>query len=398
MIEKNQSPFFPGRPVQPEFFIGRKKEIERTLRSIKEVECGGQKAIYLSGEYGIGKSSFAKYTKLIAEQNHNLLGIHVMVSGAETIDDISERTLKAIIESSSYKTEIKDNILASFSKYIDSIGIPGIVSLKLKEVKSKAADISLGYMPFLRQVFNSLKPKGIKGIFLIFDDLNGITKNPKFAYFIKEIIDGNALSDEPIPLFLMLCGIDERRLEMIKNFQPIDRIFDIVDLQPIEKEEVKVFFQKAFDSANYKINQEALDKLCRFSDGFPKLMHLIGDNTYWMDKDGNIDVQDADNGIIEAAEQLGKQSIDEKILSAIRSEDYHNILSKLVTEKFGLTFKKSDVSKLLSPTEVKKFNNFLQKMKTLNVLKQGNVSGEYIFRSRMEKLYMIMNSIKKLQK
>jgi hypothetical protein len=48
----------------------------------------------------------------------------------------------------------------------------------------------------------------------------------------------------------------------------------------------------------------------------------------------------------------------------------------------------------LSSPEKKKFNNFLQKMKKLNVIKSGEVRGEYVFTSRLSKVYMRMYSIK----
>jgi hypothetical protein len=194
----------------------------------------------------------------------------------------------------------------------------------------------------------------------------------------------------------MLCGTNERRLEMIQNFQPIDRIFEILDLKSIEKDEMGEFFKKSFENANYKIAEDALGILCNSSDGFPKLMNLIGDATYWMDKDGFIDKDDAITGIMEAADQLGKQSIDEQILKAMKSEDYHKILSKLVKMQLSnLSFKKADLQKLLSSAEEKKLNNFLTKMKSFDVLKPGDKNGEYVFTSQMMQLYIFMNSLRK---
>ncbi len=392
MVEKNRSPFFPGHPVPPDFFAGRKAEVERILRAIKEVEHGKQKMIFLSGEYGIGKSSFAGIAKLIAEKSHNLFGIHVLLSGAETIDDISERTLQTVIRSPSYQPKLSDKMRDMLAKYIGNQTVAG-VTLNFANIKADAPSISQGYLPFLEQVLDKIKDSGIKGIFLILDDLNGITKNPQFAFFIKNLVDSNALNKN-VPLLLMLCGTGERRMEMIRNYQPIDRIFEIVNLESMKDSDSYEFFKTSFESVNYPIDDEALKILCKFSAGFPKAMHIIGDRTYWIDKDGKIDIEDAKQGIIEATQEIGRQSVDEQVYKALRSEDYHNILSKLVKMDFDLTFKKSSVEKHLSETEKKKFHNFLTKMKSLNVLEQGDLKGEYIFTSRLVKLYIFMNSIK----
>ena len=44
-------------------------------------------------------------------------------------------------------------------------------------------------------------------------------------------------------------------------------------------------------------------------------------------------------------------------------------------------------------SEKKKFNNFLQEMKSLNVLRSGDVPGEYIFNVRMVRLYIWLQSL-----
>ena len=62
-----------------------------------------------------------------------------------------------------------------------------------------------------------------------------------------------------------------------------------------------------------------------------------------------------------------------------------------------MSFIKADVATGLTETEQKKFNNFLQKMKTLNVLRSGEVKGEYVFNSRMVHLYIWLENLRKLQ-
>ncbi len=58
-----------------------------------------------------------------------------------------------------------------------------------------------------------------------------------------------------------------------------------------------------------------------------------------------------------------------------------------------MSFKKADVASGLTESEKKKFNNFLQKMKSLNVLRSGDVPGEYIFNVRMVRLYIWLQSL-----
>lgn len=75
--------------------------------------------------------------------------------------------------------------------------------------------------------------------------------------------------------------------------------------------------------------------------------------------------------IAAAAEDVGRKFVDHQVYKALKSSDYHRILKKLARSDFDLTFRKSEIAKGLSQEEQKKFDNFLQRMKTLNVLTPG---------------------------
>ncbi len=84
-----------------------------------------------------------------------------------------------------------------------------------------------------------------------------------------------------------------------------------------------------------------------------------------------------------------KKYVNAQIYDALKSEDYRSILAKIGKEgPDSMSFKKSDIGNLLTEQEKKKFHNFLQKMKRLNVLHSGNERGEYIFNLRMVRLYI----------
>ncbi len=392
-FQKGKSPFYPGQPVPLELFTGRQLQIDRIERAIKQVTLGKPQSIYLTGDYGIGKSSLASFVRALAEKRHNLFGIHVLLGSAENEIDLASKTVKAVLETESYepnKTETVRNFLA---KYIGNQQIFGL-TLNFDALKKDAPDISRGFLPFLREILNKLQPSGTKGIVLILDELNGITKNPQFAYFIKNLVDENALSASPLPLLLMLCGVEERRKEMVLKHQPVDRIFEIIKIEPLNNEEQIDFYQKSFTSVGCKTDPAALQNIANYTGGFPKAMHIIGNNVFWLDKDNVIDMSDAVRGIVSAAKEIGEQFVDDQVYKELKSKDYQSILKKLGKENFDIGFDKSEIEGKLNEAEKKKFNNFLQKMKKLNVLKSGTERGEYIFSNRLIRLYIRMNSVK----
>lgn len=392
-ITKGKSPFYPEQPVPVEFFTGRTAEIERISRAIGQVTHGKLQAVFLIGEYGIGKSSLAGYMKYDAEKNSHLLGIHVFLGGVKTLEDIATKTVEAVLRSEAYEPTITDTVRNALAKYVGKQQLFG-VSVNLDALKADAPSISNGYLSFLQELLQRVQPKGINGIMLILDEINGIAANPDFAHFIKTLVDENAVSRKPLPLLLMLCGVDERRRDMIEQHKPVERIFDIVEIEPMNTDEMKDFFTKTFSEAGIRIEEDAMLLLCKNSAGLPKIMHIIGNAVFWASKSNVIDKKTATEGIFTAAEEVGRKFVDQQVYKALRSKDYHSILAKLATDT-AVSFQKSDFVKGLSEKEKTKFDNFLQRMKQLNVLKSGDVGGEYIFNSRLVRLYIFLNSLDK---
>lgn len=393
---KGKSPFYPGQPVPGELFVGRLKQIQHILeRGVKQVEAGKPVAMYVQGEYGIGKSSIAGFVQWLAERDDRLHSIYAPLGAVGTLDEVGASVLEATLRSGALNPTRSEKVHAWLAKYVGEQSLFG-VTIHAEALKKDAPTIASGMLPFLREVVNRLKDTGVKGVFLVLDEINGITTNPRFAHFIKGIVDTNAMSREPLPLLLMLCGVEERRREMIRHHQPIDRIFDVIEIEPMSAEEMNEFFHKAFESVQMQVAPDAMALMTEYSAGFPKIMHLVGDAAFWIDQDGLVTKDDALTAVIMAADEVGKKYVDQQVYRALRSTDYHSILVKIA--KMGpdsMSFEKADVVSGLTDTEKKKFNNFLQKMKRLKVLRSGDVQGEYIFNVRMVRLYIWLQSLQK---
>jgi len=193
----------------------------------------------------------------------------------------------------------------------------------------------------------------------------------------------------------MICGVEERRRQLILQHESVGRIFDVVTIECMTPKEMNEFFLKAFQSAHISVDDEALNMMPHYAAGFPKVMHLIGNAAYWLDRDGRIDKDDAMDAVLMAADEVGKRYVNQQIYAALHSADYHSILAKIGGKDLAMSFMKPDAAKELTETEKKKFNNFLQKMKRLKVLRAGEVKGEYVFNVRMVRFYIWLQSIKK---
>lgn len=390
-MDKGQSPFYPGQPVPLELFVGRQDQLDRIIRrGVGQVERGKPVSIFVQGEYGIGKSSIARYVQFLAAEKHGLLPIYASLSPSQTPADLVARVIEGTMHSGQIHPSRGDKIKTWLAKYIGKQELFGF-SVNLEVLRSDASKIASmhGLLDFLGQALE--KSAGANGVFLVLDEINGLANEPWFAQMIKSLVDTNALAVKPLPLLLMICGTEEKRRRLIENHQPVERIFDVIDIEVLTEDEMREFFLRAFELAGMKVLDEGMRVLTSYSAGFPKVMHLIGDWAYWNDQDLVIDHDDATTAVIDAAEDFGRKYVDQQVLAALKSQDYRSILSKITSD---LRFLKQDVEKGLDGSERKKFNNFLQKMKTLNVLRSGNVAGEYIFNMGLVRLYLFMQRAK----
>ncbi len=394
---KGRSPFFPDQPVPVEFFMGRAQQLEHIMtRAVGQVAAGKPVSVFLEGEYGIGKTSVARFAQWLAERNQNLLALYATLERAESMDDVGEAVLEATLRSGAYNPKLGEKIRAGMAKYIGQQSLFG-VTIHADALRQEAPNVARGLLPFLGHTLARVREEDARGIFLVLDEINGIAGNPKFAYFLKGLVDSNAavsLERPTLPLLLMLCGVEQRRRQLIAQHEPVARIFDVIALERMVENEMEEFFRKAFASVHMDLEPGALDILTHYAAGFPKIMHLIGNAAYWLDRDGRIDKDDASNAVILAAEEVGKRYVEQQVYAALRSADYRSILAKIArTGPDNMRFTKNDVLKGLTETERKKLNNFLQKMKRLGVLSSGENPGEYVFNVRMVRLYIWLQSL-----
>jgi AAA+ ATPase superfamily predicted ATPase len=351
------------------------------------VQAGKPQAIFISGEYGIGKTSLARYVMTIAEERYKLVGFHSLLGPAKNLEDLAARVVQSIIDSKAAKWE---SIKTFFSQYIEEISLFGI-KVSFEKLQRDAHQIAANFLPYLRSVYDQIR-SDVKGVILILDEINGLARSPEFGLFLKGLVDQNAINPNPLPLLLIICGTEERRREMLDQHEPLARIFEIADISPMTDAEMREFFAKSFASQGIRVEDEAMGFLCFYSGGLPKLMHLLGDAAFWLVEEEVLTKDMALTAVVTAAEEVGRKFINLQVYRAIRSEDYRRILKKIAASDAEMSFMTSDIEKGLSQEERKRFNNFLQKMKRLNVLRSGDRRGEYVFTDSLSRLYLRMES------
>ena len=391
-MTKEGSPFTPGTPVPKEYFIGRATEIERLSRAIRKVNAGKNANVFLMGERGIGKSSLANLIRKLGQKDCNFIGAHCFINPENTLGGCCRIIFKRLLEEMPANTfeKAKEIML----KYIKNIGLSsGLIGFNIEFTKDEKEieELRVDFLPILRKLFYKSEKKGI---IIILDDLNGLSKTPDFALWLKSLVDEMATSSlGQLPLLLVLVGTKDVMADMLKHQPSVGRIFDVVELNPFDKSETRKFFKESFERVKLDINETALETLAFFSGGLPVIMQELGDATFWLeDEDETIDSKDAMNGVFLAAENIGRKYLDPKVYKVIRSKDYLTILRKLPEHFSGQTINRSEILAKFSENENKKVDNFLRKMKDLGMLIPGEQRGDYSFANNLYPLYIKMEA------
>ncbi|HDN65198.1 MAG TPA: ATP-binding protein [Methanosarcinales archaeon] len=386
---KENSPFTPGNPAPVELFVGRVEQIEEILKYVRQTSSGRQENVFLAGERGIGKSSLAAFLRHLVDRE-NFLAIHVFVGGVTDLEELVRRVFEQILKETNKQTwfgEISD----FFGKYVKQVDLFGI-SVSFNPPQEDLEGLVRSFPEALKNIMEKIKNEK-KGLFIVLDDINGISETPEFANWYKSFVDDVATHYTDFPAFIMPIGIPEIR-DVLSEHQPsLMRIFRVVEIDKLSDDEVNEFFEKTFKKVNIEVESEAMGTMVGFSSGLPILMHEIGDAVFWRDDDGVISEEDTLPGIVDAADRIGKKYLDPKVYRTIRSKRYRSILRKLGEEPID-RFKKSEIESKLSEEEKKVFNNFLGKMRQLRIIVpdiEGG-RGSYKFVNVLYPVYIWMES------
>lgn len=393
---KAASPFYPDQPVPIELFVGRDNQVQRMMqRSAAAVAVGRQSATFIQGDYGIGKSSIARYVTFLAEREHSLHTIYVSLGGCRNLNELTDVILNATLTSGVYQKKLDEKLREWLANYIGGQELFG-VKLNLSALKRDQPNLTspFGLHAFLSEAFRRLSAAGIKGVSLVLDEINGLAETPEFPVFLKGFYEQAPGVADHLPLWLILCGTGERRSAMISSHQPVERIFDVVTIERMSDHEAGSFFQNSFQSVGIGMSESVLATLVRISAGLPKVMHVIGNEVYWQNTDTEIDDTDAIEGITRAAKEVGEKFFDRQVYQALRSSDYKQILKSIASLGMEDVFTVQQLRDMLTQTQREKLSNFLTKMKKLHVLRPGEAKGQYVFEMKMVQVYLYLEYVK----
>ncbi|MCL2157319.1 MAG: ATP-binding protein [Methanobrevibacter sp.] len=388
---EKETPFQPGYPVDPDKFKGRRDIIENINRYLLKINKGEAQHFFLTGKRGMGKTSLASYINELVKRKYKMIGVHIFNDGFHDVDSLVEQIIERLLNEIVSETW-SQKIFDFLEEHIEQVGLLG-ASIKFNpKDKEYLKSIKDTFPSFLTDLIKNSPDKS--GIFIIIDDINGLTETPEFANWYKSFTDTMATEFRgKSNVGMMLVGYPEKLNSLFEHNPSFNRIFNHYEVEPLHKNEVSDFFTDTFKRAKIKVNSNVLETMVVFSSGQPTLMQEIGDSVFWEDKDNFISDDDVNKGIIEAGLRIGKKFFEPIIDKSIISPRYKSILEKM-GKNAEVHFKKKEFEdSLLDEEETRAFPDFLKKARDLNILETDGI-GNYKFLNVMYPLYLLSLSLK----
>lgn len=287
------SAFSPAREIlDPKLFVGRSVEIRESINAL--LNPGSFLAIF--GLRGVGKSSIAHQIKRIAEGDKTLphaLGldrslpkrdfnfiVHYYKSDGfvDSISDLFKRMLFGDDDNQSLfsLTKFGDRRLEEFKR---TVGVDAGAEFFGAKVGAKGQEESK-FVPYISddliQQFRALLGTIRKdnqdhdGLLILIDEFDTIKDKTGFASIVK------ACSSDFVKFGVI--GIAANVSELIKDHSSINRQIDFIDIPLMPEFELLQIIKRAeFRIDNAIIfEDEAMNEICKKSEGFPYFVHLLG--------------------------------------------------------------------------------------------------------------------------
>ena len=389
--QKDASPFTPGSPAPVELFAGRDQQIQEVDNYLRQAASGRQTNAFLTGDRGIGKSSFASTMRQHAGVNRDMVGIHVFLGGVTSLEELARRILEELVKEG-WDQPWYARIASILGDHVKKVGALGITI----EFRPEPDDLTMiaRRFPEILGEFVARITEDKSGVFIILDDINGLADNDLFANWYKSVVDQIATQFGPYPALVMLSGLPERRDQLATQQPSLLRVFRVVEIERLADEEVEDFLDKAFGEAGMAVNPNAMSLMVEYSSGLPVMMQEIGDATFWADSDGKVTRRDAASGIRGAAVNVGRKYLDPSIYRAIRSDRYRAIIRKMSSDSIQPTFTRQQIASRVSEEEFRVFDNLLRRLRKLGVVETDPEGGRgaYKYTNQIYPVYMWMES------
>lgn len=295
------NPFIPYQPVDPNQFIGREKEIRELELALLHAKQEQQRHFLITGDRGIGKTSFLDYIRGTARSYSEELGatfnfivVDVVIDKSTTRLDLIKKIRRALNYELA-KNEPAKEFLTKAWGFISRVEAAGI---SLKQLTEKDKNDNLLYDELGDSLIDIvgrscmdgdpdsiITGKAYDGILILLDEADQASPSLGLGSFIKYLLELLRRHSCKKVLF-GVAGLPNVVDVLLKSHRSSLRIFDELKLPCLSLSEVSTLLDELVIGAQagghlgFMITDQAKNIIWEYSDGHPQFCHQIGYNAF----------------------------------------------------------------------------------------------------------------------
>jgi type II secretory pathway predicted ATPase ExeA len=266
------NPFTPGHAVDPQFFAGRKEEIEKFKMFLKNTRESNPMNLAILGERGIGKSSLLRMCENLARTERCIVVRSDLDSSISNINDFVMTILRAIKQEGEAYSKIfkaSERVKTFFDTYKISAGIMGVSlgvnrhhQISSHEVRSE-----------LQKIWNIVR-EYVSAIVIMIDEAEQLEYIVGSLQFLRNTF--SRLAEEKANFMILLSGKLSLFRKIKEIHSPLARFFNPISLSELTPQESLEAIEKPLAFSNFKFNNEVKNMIVKVSEGHPYVIQFFG--------------------------------------------------------------------------------------------------------------------------
>lgn len=330
------NPFVPNGIAYPGMFIGRLEEIKTIEQALFQTQNGNPQHLLLTGERGIGKSSLLSYADLVARgeiendnTKFNFLSVSTDLAGISSQVGLIKQVARELRSKLRLHQKLQEKAKRVW-EFLSSWEVLG--------VKYNGRDDELDPDELLDNLVTIsgqlIESDEFDGVVFLLDEADSPPPFANLGEFVKIFTERLAKRGQS-RLLLILAGQSLLINRLRESHESSLRVFQIVDMHPLEQSERRAVVLKGISIANEmngqktEISDEALNMIASLSEGYPHFVQQFSSSAFQEDNDDMIDVGDVSAGAFSengAISQLGAKYFSKQYFSKILSAEYRKVL------------------------------------------------------------------------
>lgn len=398
-MTKKFNPFKPHSPVYRGMFVGRKQEIDKIDKALYQTKMGNPCHVLIAGERGIGKSSLLLVANHLAKgdnswdgEKYNFLTIQLSIDEHTSIVDFA-RKINVAVKRELNKSEKE---IAFAQKAWDFLKKFEASGFKYKDAKNESTDSeiidNIAYSlvdtvksltePSLLCEAGLREPKD--GLVILIDEADNSPDELKLGACLKTLSEVLVREDCNKVLFI-LAGLPVLSNVLYRSHESSLRLFEERALARLTPTNVKEIINRGLQeilkhsNVEIKVDDDALDDIVTFSEGYPHFIQQIGFSVISIDTDNLIKRSDVTQAMFMdggALACIGDRYYKNMFYERIKEDSYRDILTIMSKQGDGWVTKQTIASEFSGKES--SLTNGLKALRDRNIiLSRKGVRGQY---------------------